>query len=388
MTRKIGTPEQSAAIEKEHRDWLENGVSLRQNNPCNRESLHRVMEALFKRQGNACPKFYWADSPFAACLAAPLLVQKGLPDPAELGDIRTVNAREGATDQRTNLKNIQRELVRQILGPDVTIDKNLLSSWQRGTQRAFNCRWSGWWCGYMVHCHVLHKCGILSLENDVREFLDLWVELYRHMHIMYVFQDFIVFSERPTALHQNDNNRLHNTSGAALQYADGYSLYMVNGARVPEKAILAPETYTYEELQEIHNSELHRVIAENLGWDQYIKKIRAKLVDRFYDERTNLEYELLESSLQEAGDLQPKYLRMRSPRLFDGSNPWFIEPVDPGLMTAQAARKWQIQLSNEPNAKYYRQGDVVLCTGTIDSMYWPTVDECNKNPVLNFEVET
>lgn len=390
MTEKLNeiTPEQTAAIEKGRTDWLENGASLRQNNPCNREALHRVMEELFKRQGKARPKLYWADSPFAACLAAPLLVRKGLPDPETIGDIRTVSAREGAADLLANLKNIQRKLVTQILGPDVAITQELLTDWQKGSQMSINCRWSGWWCGYMVHCHMLNKTGILQLENEVREHLDLWVELYRHLHIMFVFEDFIIFSERPTVLSRNDNNRLHSTKDAALQYTDGYALFVVNGARVPEKAVVAPEQYTYEELQEIDNSEVHRIIAENLGWDKYIEKIRATVVDRFFDERTNLEYELLESSLEVAGDLQPKYLRMRSPKLFDGSNPWFIEPVDPGLKTAQAARKWQVQLSKEPGAKYFRQGDVVLCTGAPESMYWPSVEECNENPVLNFEIET
>lgn len=381
------TPEQSYAIDKERDAWIKNGLLTCNTDPCNRAAIEKAVTALYARQNKPQPKFYWADSPYAACLAAPLLVSKGLPDPKALGDLVTAHAKEGAKDQLETLKNMQRILVKQILGPDEAITKELLADWQKGSQLAFSCRWSGWWCGYMVHCHVLHKHNILVLDDDVKMHLDLWVELYRHLHIMYVFENFVMLSERPQAIHKNDNNRLHNTKEAALRYRDGYALYAVNGARVPEKAVLDPNSYTFQELQAEKNSEVHRVIAENLGWDKYIEKIQAKVIDRFFDEVTNLEYELLESSV-DAGDRQPRYLRMRSPELWDQSRPWFIEPVDPDLKTAQAARKWQFMISKEKDAKYFRQGDVVLCTGAAESMYWPTVEECNANPVLNFELET
>ncbi len=54
-------------------------------------------------------------------------------------------------------------------------------------------------------------------------------------------------------------------------------------------------------------------------------------------------------------------------RLSRGSTrPYYIEPVDPDLKTAQAARKWQFA---KPDGS------------------WPDVSECNKSPELVFSWE-
>jgi len=57
------------------------------------------------------------------------------------------------------------------------------------------------------------------------------------------------------------------------------------------------------------------------------------------------------------------------------------------LVTAQAARKWQIQLSTDPAARFYRHGDLVVTYAPKETLYWPTVDQCNANPELTFVQE-
>ena len=387
MTDKVEAinPETQKLIDAARAEWIKNGLTTCNNNPCNREALEKVVGTLYQRQGKPIPKFYWADSPFAACLAAPLLVSKLLPD---IPVIDTVGATKDALTMRDKLRAIQRRLVATILGPNEPITQEFLTDWQKGSQLSFNSRWSGWWCGYMVHCHVLNEHGVLKLEQDVRQHLDLWVELYRHLHMMFVFEDLVVFSERPVHVFRNDNNRLHSVEGSALLYRDGYALYSVNGVRVPEKAVTDPQGYTFEELQNEQNSEVHRVIAERIGWDAYIQKIKAQVVSTFFCEKFKLEYELLESQMPGAGDLQPKYLRMRSPALFDMSQPWYIEPVHPGLLTAEAARRWQFPKTKNTDSKLYRQGDVFVAYADPEDLEWPEVEWCNENPKLDFEVET
>lgn len=89
-------------------------------------------------------------------------------------------------------------------------------------------------------------------------------------------------------------------------------------------------------------------------------------VDAWRDNVTGLHYELYDFK-KRVGDRQPKMLKMESPILSDGSAPIYIEPVDPGLNSAQAARKWQFMKED----------------GT-----WPEVHEANKNPELVFGWES
>jgi len=203
----------------------------------------------------------------------------------------------------------------------------------------------------------------------------------------YMHERFTIVSDRPRVLRMDDAHRPHCDDGPSHTWSDGWSLYHWHGTRVPARLITAPETYTRAELAEEANSELHRALAERLGWDRYLELREVDTIDRWVDPVTNLDYELLDTKTRLGPD-QPRLLRMRSPRLHNGSQPHFIEPVDPELRSAQAARKWQVMLSNHPDARYYRHGDLVVCYAPPDSLYWPSVNECNEHPELEYRKET
>ena len=131
------------------------------------------------------------------------------------------------------------------------------------------------------------------------------------------------------------------------------------------KLIMDPDRITKEEIEAETNSEVSRAYAERLGWSMYFKLVQVKKIDSWLDRDTGLHYELYDFEKRK-GELQPKLLRMESPRLNDGTQPVYIEPVDPSLISARAARRWQ----------FYKQDGS-----------WPTPEECNKNPYLEFAWE-
>ena len=108
-----------------------------------------------------------------------------------------------------------------------------------------------------------------------------------------------------------------------------------------------------------------RALAERLGWDKFFEKIGAKSFDKWIDPETKLQYELLEAN-HRFNEGQGKWLRMTSPRLLDGSQPSYLEPVPAGIKSAQAARRWQIV--NEDGSE-------------------PTVEYCNEHSELKFAEE-
>ena len=175
-------------------------------------------------------------------------------------------------------------------------------------------------------------------------------------------------SERHQVLNRDNRGRLHCLTGPAVIYPDGWEIYAINGVLVPEKVVKHPESYTEEDINNEKNSEVIRVLAERLGWDKFLNIMGSKRIDIWVDPRTGLVYELLDTK-ERRGELQPRFLKMESPTLNDGSNPFYLEPVDPGLNTGKAARKWQ--LADWPENK---QDELV--------------SYCNQNQDLDFEKET
>jgi hypothetical protein len=173
-------------------------------------------------------------------------------------------------------------------------------------------------------------------------------------------RDFVMVCDRPLEINRDDRGRLHCEAGAAITFRDGWKLYRWHGTNVSERLILRPGSYTAEEIKAETNSEVVRALAERLGWDKFLRKIGARTIDAATV--AGLRYELLETSHKFA-DGQARWLKMRSPKLKDGTQPTYLEPVHPALTSAKAARRWQCDPSD------------------------PSPEECNANPNVEFAEE-
>jgi hypothetical protein len=216
---------------------------------------------------------------------------------------------------------------------------------------------------------------------------DHYERLAIHAAGRFLHQDFAIVCDRQSRISKDDRHRPHCTDGPAIVFRCGTECYYWHGVKVTKQIICDPETLTREQLQTEKNSEIHRCIAERLGAERYLALLGTKRVNTWTDEDSGLGYEL-HAPAERLGADQPNYLRMQSPPLHDGTQPWFTEPVHPGLRSAQAARSWQFQRSRNPAAVYRRHGDIVIISNTKpDELYWPSVDECNSNLVLHFAAE-
>jgi len=350
------TPEQKKTLVEFRARWFAIGSSTE---PADRPRAEKSIASMYARIGKPAPKFLWTQSPATALLA--IAVMRELPG-ASLED--SLRASLGAS-----------------LGASLraSLEDSLVDSIFWGSQDAY------WVSFYRFMEDELHVRYEPQSSADLR----LWSEVTKSCGWWWPYNGLCVCSDRPEHVSWETNReppRLHNDKGPALRYRDGYEVYCWHGVLVPERAINSPESFTHEELAEERNSEIHRCIAERLGWERYLYLRGVTKIDAWTCPSTGLQYQLLES-VHRSGELEPRYLKMQSPPLHDGSQPDFIEPVDPGLNSAQAARKWQIRISRDPGARYYRHGDVVVVYAPRESLYWPSVDECNTNPQLEFVQE-
>jgi hypothetical protein len=84
----------------------------------------------------------------------------------------------------------------------------------------------------------------------------------------WAFKDFAVLTERPTALTRDALNRLHNETGPAIAYPDGFAVHAWHGTRVP--ADLIETGWNTDRILREPNAEIRRCAIERLGWDRFI----------------------------------------------------------------------------------------------------------------------
>lgn len=120
-----------------------------------------------------------------------------------------------------------------------------------------------------------------TLDQKLRDLLAKVLHMTENIHGIVMYDSVCFVSDRPTVLTVDDQGRLHNESGPAMQYADGYCLYSWKGRVVDWKqahVIEKPETITVAEIETEANQEIRRVMVERYGQERYIKDSGAQKI--------------------------------------------------------------------------------------------------------------
>lgn len=151
----------------------------------------------------------------------------------------------------------------------------------------------------------------------------------------------VVLVPYPSAYETDDAGALHYATGPAVAWPNGEKYYYWHGQMVPEQVILRPEEVTREFLEGVKHAEVRRACFEAIGFDRAIKALDLKAVDTHVDSH-GLSYELYKSGApgRNNGDVDA-WLRMQSPALQDGSQPWYTEPVHEDCKTCSEALAWR-----------------------------------------------
>lgn len=208
-------------------------------------------------------------------------------------------------------------------------------------------------CGSMDAAGIsLHAClkylgaDVSRIEGimDVAETCGWW----------FPYEDLAIISDRPTVMALDHTLQLHNPTGPALRYPDGWSVYALNGVRVPQWLVETPaEDIDARELLRTQNAEVRREIVRKVGIERVCQDLGAVVVDRDGD------YELLWLGLED-GRTRP-YLKMKNPSI----GVYHVEGVHPRCRTVQQALNWRNDIADEQiddvhGADIYQQGDVIL----------------------------
>jgi hypothetical protein len=139
-----------------------------------------------------------------------------------------------------------------------------------------------------------------------------------------------IICDRPIHLHFDNQNRLHAEGEAAIQFADGYSLYSYHGVTLPEKyGKIHPHSWESQWLLSEYNAELRRVLIQGIGYDRIACELQAIELDAW------AEYTLLKIDA-DVDDEPIHLLKMTCP------STGFIHAlrVPPDTQSAREAIRW------------------------------------------------
>lgn len=194
-------------------------------------------------------------------------------------------------------------------------------------------QWGAWKAFY----DFARKIGVEYSPED-NELLDLWLEESEHLHWWFPYEGLCLIVERPIRMSLNAAGAFHNEKEKALEFADGWGFYALNGIVVPEYLVVTPEEdldpafFTKEQ-----NADVKAEFVRKFGVERMLhmgKKIDSheKYGKGWW---TKSEYELWDMAVLFPGlDYQP-YLKM----LNQTTGIWHVEAVSPECRDLPSAIK-------------------------------------------------
>jgi len=191
-----------------------------------------------------------------------------------------------------------------------------------------------WWWGWTIGRYLVLQITGLKFCGDT-ELLDAFITLCSAGAQWSPFEKICICSDRPTALTVDQDGRLHNETGPAIAYGDGFQLYYWHGTNVPREWIEDKATLEPQMALTWRNVEQRRAAVEIIGWGKILGALHPIIVDADPNPQIGM---LLRCDLPDA----PKQQFLT---VLCGTGREFVLPVPPDVRTARAANAWTYGLN-------------------------------------------
>ena len=182
--------------------------------------------------------------------------------------------------------------------------------------------WWGTWACYYEYAHYL------GVKFDKTNY-ELFVKFVASIHSCSPYEKVFIYSNKPTICSWK-GTRLHNESGMAVEYADGWGWYALNGVVMrPEYVLTPPEKITPEMVLKEENVDQRRELLRKIGVERMVS--HGKIIDK------NNGYQLIDLSPIMNLNYAP-YLLMKNPSVDDTHH---LEGVGVECKTVQEAINWR-----------------------------------------------
>lgn len=282
------TLKQEEHLKEFRNSWFKIGISTE---PANRKIAEDAIGKFYDKIKKTRPLFIWCDSP----LIAELII------------------------------NLDKDPKSLDLGNEAKL--SFTGTWFWGSQESY-------WISFYLFCSEI---GVKYKEKDL-ETLNLWAEIAKSCTWFYPFEKKCLICERPQEIHMNEKEKLHKDGGPAVRFKDGFSVYSLNGIRVPEYLALTqgPDLDTLKVIGE-KNVDVRREGLRKIPLERIIKDTRAKELDIWKDDSKSwCDYVLYDMDFKD-GKIR-RVLKMKNPSVLDSIH---FERVEDDIKTVKQALAWR-----------------------------------------------
>lgn len=202
------------------------------------------------------------------------------------------------------------------------------------TQFASACANQSWYCGLggMDGDNLELLSFAEQMGMDLPDIAGV-LELSSQVHWWWAFDKVCIVTYRPRMILIDQQERLHNDHGPAVEYNDGWCIYARKGSFVPERVIRFAHRKSLADIEREQNIEIRRHLIEVYGVEQYLKDAEAVKIDQ---DSCGVLYRkdfLLDEPLKMVKVLN-------STPEPDGSQRYYYLRVPPNVETAREAVAW------------------------------------------------
>ena len=317
------SPQQWAEVERLKRDWLDNAS----RQPL-KSDVELAIEKLYALKDLPNPFIVHTDSPLTAILFTQLVKDRGdsLRDSlrVSLSDSLGVSLRGSLRDSLSDslsdslgvslcdslddslwdsLRDSLRVSLSDSLGVSLrgslrdSLSDSLSDSlddslWDSLSDSLDDSLWFYWQQSY---CAFIEGGKIAGVKYDESKLSDYQL-ICKNLSFMLPYKEICIVAAPPIYCEWSDNGEINSVDRAAVEYADGFKIYAIEGYRVPEQVVLNPSSQTIEEINNEDNEEIKRIRIERYSWDKYLTESNASVVDFWTSPNGYLE------SLMKCGD--------------------------------------------------------------------------------------
>ena len=184
-------------------------------------------------------------------------------------------------------------------------------------------------------------------ENETLTKFEVTETLIKSCGWTWWHENVLAISDRPSALHRDEQGRLHCETGPAIAYRDGWSLYYWHGVSVPAEWIEKRATLDPTIVLKSENVEQRAAGAAIIGWAKMVTKLKRKIIDGDPETDMGALIELTMPGLREPG----RFLQAKCPRngiIVEGV-PRISDIDNLPIDTVIAAQAWRV---GDPQSEY------------------------------------
>jgi hypothetical protein len=119
----------------------------------------------------------------------------------------------------------------------------------------------------------------ISFPEETKEAVDMLELMTKSMNWCYCFKHLAIVCDRPKAV--LENGVIHNESGPAVEFTDGFKIYALHGHIVPDFVVTDPSRITTDVITEYQskNQEVARIMVDIYGPEKYFMELGGEVID-------------------------------------------------------------------------------------------------------------